>query len=74
MKALVKKAKGKGQIELLDTPIPQVKEGYVLLLKMENVIFSLHMGFYSEESINGLNQRTAESVADVLLENGQGLW
>lgn len=31
MKALVKKAKGKGQIELLDYPIPQVKEGYVLL-------------------------------------------
>lgn len=31
MKALVKKAKGKGQIELLDYPIPPVKEGYVLL-------------------------------------------
>jgi len=31
MKALVKKGKGKGQIELLDYPIPQVKEGDVLL-------------------------------------------
>lgn len=31
MKALVKKTKGKGQIELLDYPVPQVKEGYVLL-------------------------------------------
>jgi len=31
MKALVKKAKGRGQIELLDSPVPQVKEGYVLL-------------------------------------------
>ena len=31
MKALVKKAKGKGQIELLDYPVPEVKEGYVLL-------------------------------------------
>ena len=31
MKALVKKAKGKGQIELLDYPVPPVKEGYVLL-------------------------------------------
>jgi L-iditol 2-dehydrogenase len=31
MKALVKKAKGKGQIELLDYPVPQVKEGYVLI-------------------------------------------
>ena len=37
------------------------------LLKMENVIFSPHMGFYSEESIRELNRRTAESVADVLL-------
>ena len=31
MKALVKKAKGKGQIELMDYPVPQVKEGYVLI-------------------------------------------
>jgi L-iditol 2-dehydrogenase len=31
MKALVKKARGKGQIELLDYPVPPVKEGYVLL-------------------------------------------
>ena len=37
------------------------------LLKMENVILSPHMGFYSEESIKKLNRRTAESVADVLL-------
>ena len=31
MKALVKKAKGKGQIEMMDYPVPQVKEGYVLI-------------------------------------------
>ena len=31
MKALVKKAKGKGQIELMDYALPQVKEGYVFL-------------------------------------------
>ena len=37
------------------------------LLRMENVIFSPHMGFYSEESIRELNWRTAENVADVLL-------
>lgn len=37
------------------------------LLTMENVIFSPHVGFYSEESIRELNRRTAESVADVLL-------
>jgi len=37
------------------------------LLKMENVLLSPHMGFYSDESIKELNRRTAESVADVLL-------
>ena len=31
MKALVKKTKGKGQIDLLDYPVPQGKEGYVLI-------------------------------------------
>ena len=40
------------------------------LLGMENVIFSPHMGFYSEESIRELNRRTAENVADVL----RGKW
>jgi len=29
MKALVKKAKGKGKIELMDYPVPQIREGYV---------------------------------------------
>jgi len=37
------------------------------MLKMENVLFSPHIAFYSEESIRELNRRTAESVADVLL-------
>jgi D-3-phosphoglycerate dehydrogenase len=36
------------------------------MLKMENVIFSPHVGFYSEESISELKRRTAENVADVL--------
>ena len=36
------------------------------LLKMENVILSPHVGFYSEESINELKRRTAKNVADVL--------
>ena len=36
------------------------------LLKMENVIFSPHIAFYSEESMRELNRRTAEAVADVL--------
>jgi len=37
------------------------------LLKMEQVILSPHMSFYSEESIKELKRRTAEGVADVLL-------
>ncbi len=37
------------------------------LLKMENVIFSPHVAFYSEESMRELNRRAAESIADVLL-------
>jgi len=36
------------------------------MLEMENVIFSPHVGFYSEESISELKQRTAKNVADVL--------
>jgi D-3-phosphoglycerate dehydrogenase len=36
------------------------------MLKMENVILSPHIGFYSEESISELKQRTAKNVSDVL--------
>ncbi|MGZ3514079.1 MAG: C-terminal binding protein [Thermodesulfobacteriota bacterium] len=36
------------------------------MLKMENVIFSPHVGFYSKESISELKRRTAKNVADVL--------
>jgi len=37
------------------------------LLKMENVILSPHVGFYSVESISELKRRTAENVSSVLL-------
>ena len=37
------------------------------LLKMENVILSPHVGFYSVESISELKRRTAENVAKVLM-------
>jgi D-3-phosphoglycerate dehydrogenase len=37
------------------------------LLKMENVVLSPHIGFYSEESISELKRRTAKNVSDVLL-------
>ncbi len=36
------------------------------MLKMENVIFSPHVGFYSEESISELKRRTARNVSNVL--------
>jgi D-3-phosphoglycerate dehydrogenase len=36
------------------------------LLKMENVVLSPHVSFYSEESISELKRRTAKNVADVL--------
>jgi D-3-phosphoglycerate dehydrogenase len=37
------------------------------LLKMENVVLSPHVGFYSEESISELKRRTAKNVVDVLV-------
>jgi len=37
------------------------------LLKMENVILTPHMSFYSVESISELKRRTAEGVSDVLM-------
>jgi D-3-phosphoglycerate dehydrogenase len=37
------------------------------LPKMENVILSPHIGFYSEESISELKRRTSKNVSDVLL-------
>jgi D-3-phosphoglycerate dehydrogenase len=36
------------------------------LLKMENVILTPHVSFYSVESISELKRRTAKNVADVL--------
>ena len=40
------------------------------LLKMENVVLSPHVGFYSVESISELKRRTAKNVSDVL----RGKW
>ena len=40
------------------------------LLKMQNVILSPHISFYSVESISELKRRTAENVSDVL----KGKW
>src|SRR4030043_1460466 len=37
------------------------------LLKMQNVVLSPHIGFYSEESISELKRRTAKNVSEVLM-------
>jgi D-3-phosphoglycerate dehydrogenase len=37
------------------------------LLKMENVVLSPHVGFYSVESISELKRRTAKNVSEVLM-------
>ncbi len=66
--ALIKALKG-GQIsgaglDVLEKEPPDVSNP---LLKMENVILSPHVGFYSVESISELKRRTAQNVADVLM-------
>jgi D-3-phosphoglycerate dehydrogenase len=42
------------------------------LLKMENVVLSPHVGFYSVESISELKRRTAKNVSDVLVGKWPG--
>lgn len=42
------------------------------LLKMETVVLSPHVGFYSVESISELKRRTAKNVADVLMGKWPG--
>jgi D-3-phosphoglycerate dehydrogenase len=42
------------------------------LLKMENVVLSPHVGFYSVESISELKRRTAKNVSEVLLGKRPG--
>ena len=37
------------------------------LLRMDNVVLSPHVGFYSEDSISELKRRTAKNVSDVLM-------
>ncbi len=50
-------------LDVLETEPPEPGNP---MLKMENVIFSPHVGFYSEESISELKRRTARNVSNVL--------
>lgn len=49
MKALVKKTKGKGQMELMDSPVPKVGEGYVLLQIMAAGICGSDLKIYNDD-------------------------
>ena len=51
-------------LDVLETEPPDSRNP---MLKMENVIFSPHVGFYSVESISELKRRTAKNVVDVLM-------
>ncbi len=53
-------------LDVLEKEPPDIQNP---LLKMENVILSPHVGFYSEESIRELKRRTAENVSAVLTGN-----
>ncbi len=54
-------------LDVLETEPPDPKNP---MLKMENVLLSPHVGFYSEESISELKRRTARNVSEVL----KGKW
>ncbi len=67
-KALIKaledgRVSGAG-LDVLEKEPPDSKNP---MLKMENVVLSPHVGFYSVESISELKRRTAENVSAVLL-------
>jgi D-3-phosphoglycerate dehydrogenase len=66
-KALIKALEGGSLsgacLDVLETEPPDSQSP---LLRMENVILTPHVGFYSEESINQLKRRTAKNVSDVL--------
>jgi D-3-phosphoglycerate dehydrogenase len=56
-------------LDVLETEPPDPQNP---LLKMENVILSPHVSFYSEESISELKKRTAKNVSDVLMGRWPG--
>ncbi len=56
----------------LDVLEKEPPDSQSLLLKMENVVLSPHVGFYSVESISELKRRTAKNVADVLMGKWPG--
>lgn len=64
IQALIKGQISGAGLDVLEKEPPDSKNP---MLKMENVVLSPHVGFYSVESISELKRRTAENVSDVLL-------
>jgi D-3-phosphoglycerate dehydrogenase len=64
IQALIKGQISGAGLDVLEKEPPDSKNP---MLKMENVILSPHVGFYSVESISELKRRTAENVSAVLL-------
>jgi D-3-phosphoglycerate dehydrogenase len=64
IQALVKGQISGAGLDVLEKEPPDSKNP---MLKMENVVFSPHVSFYSVESISELKRRTAENVSAVLL-------
>jgi D-3-phosphoglycerate dehydrogenase len=64
IRALTKEQVSGAGLDVLEKEPPDPQNP---LLRMENVIVSPHMSFYSEESISELKRRTAENVSAVLL-------
>ena len=64
IQALIKGQISGAGLDVLEKEPPDSKNP---MLKMENVVLSPHVGFYSVESISELKRRTAENVSAVLL-------
>ena len=64
IQALIKGEISGAGLDVLEKEPPDSKNP---MLKMENVVLSPHVGFYSVESISELKRRTAENVSAVLL-------
>ena len=64
IQALIKGQISGAGLDVLEKEPPDSKNP---MLKMENVVLSPHVGFYSVESISELKRRTAENVSALLL-------
>jgi D-3-phosphoglycerate dehydrogenase len=64
IQALIKGQISGAGLDVLEKEPPEAQNP---LLKMENVVLSPHVGYYSVESISELKRRTAKNVVDVFM-------